>query len=246
MVASITSVVGATVCLDVLGTSIAVAPGIAEQLPDLPRTTRPAQVSVTSDSLDIALAELTGLAVERSPMLCVHAGVVAGAGGLIAIPGHSGLGKTTLVAALVSAGFGYISDEALALDRDTGRAHAFARPLALNADVWHLFGARLGAAPPVGSERLVPASLLGRTEPAGGPVAEIVLAERAPGEVVLHPGSRGDAAQVLLEKAFNHYLDPESSFHTVLSVVRGARVWRARYGDAPDLAAELARRFGTR
>ncbi|MEO9240184.1 MAG: hypothetical protein ABI418_19075, partial [Jatrophihabitantaceae bacterium] len=87
-----------------------------------------------------ALAGLTELAVSRSPLLCIHAGVVLGRAGVLAFPGQSGLGKSTLTAALVRAGFGYLSDETLALQRRTGRVARFARPLGLAPDVWELLG----------------------------------------------------------------------------------------------------------
>ncbi|HEX4726489.1 MAG TPA: hypothetical protein VH298_01745, partial [Jatrophihabitans sp.] len=46
------------------------------------------------------LAELTRLAVQHSPRLCLHAGVVSCPGGTVVVPGSSGLGKSTLTAAL--------------------------------------------------------------------------------------------------------------------------------------------------
>jgi hypothetical protein len=49
--------------------------------------------------------------------LLVHAGAVSSPfGDGLVLPGSSGAGKTTLVAALVRAGFGYLSDETAPLD----------------------------------------------------------------------------------------------------------------------------------
>ena len=237
----------ALITLRVLGTDVAVRADVAEQFADLPRSDARPTAVVTDEAPATALAELTRLAVEHSPLLCIHAGVVSGPDGLIAIPGQSGLGKTTLVAALVRAGFGYVSDEALAVDRADGQVTAFPRPLALAADVWALIGPGIGAAPPDGAERLVAPALVGWVAPDGGRVRDIVLAERArrsDGPAHIEPAARGDAVPALLERAFNHYRDPEGSFRAVVGMVREARVWRASYAQAPDLAERLAGLLG--
>jgi hypothetical protein len=235
------------ITLRVLGTDVAVRADVAEQFADLPRSDARPTAVVTDEAPATALAELTRLAVEHSPLLCIHAGVVSGPDGLIAIPGQSGLGKTTLAAALVRAGFGYVSDEALAVDRTSGQVTAFARPLALAADVWTLLGPDIGAAPPDGTERLVAPTLLGRVAPDGGVVRDIVLAERGrrtDGAVRVEPAPRGDAVPALLGRAFNHYRDPEGSFRAVVGMVREARVWRASYAQAPELAECLGELLG--
>jgi hypothetical protein len=230
-----------TTTVEVLGTAIAVPADLAIEFAELPTTSVAAIAQLDPDPTDVALAKLTALAIEHSPLLCLHAGVVAGRDGLIAIPGHSGLGKTTLVAAFVRAGYGYISDESLALSRDSGVATAFARPLALNADVWPIVAADLGDPPPEGTERLVAPADLGWVDARGGRVAHILLARRRPGPAELAPVPRAEGVRVLLAAAFNHYRDPASSFRTVVAVVRAAQVWRAGYENAPDLVATIAR-----
>jgi hypothetical protein len=62
--------------------------------------------------------------------LFVHAGVVVWRDRAVLLPGHSFSGKSTLVAALLEAGAGYLSDEYALLDLN-GRVHAYPRPLAL-------------------------------------------------------------------------------------------------------------------
>jgi hypothetical protein len=60
----------------------------------------------------------------------IHAGaVVTPAGDGVVILGESGSGKTTLVAALVQEGYGFLSDEAAAIELATGLAHPWPRPL---------------------------------------------------------------------------------------------------------------------
>jgi hypothetical protein len=231
------------ICLGVLGAAIGVPAEFADTFADFPQLDARTDATVAAPSSGAALGELTRLGIAHSPLLCIHAGVVSGPEGLVVIPGPSGLGKTTLVAALIRAGFGYVSDEALAVDRATRQATAFPRPLSINGDVWPLLGDTIGDAPPPGTETLVAPSLLGRVDTAGGRVRDIVLAQR-PAAPVLERTRRGDAVVALLRHSFNHFAEPAASFRAVVAVVRDARVWRAGYTDAPELAGRLADRLG--
>ena len=112
----------------------------------------------TSD-LEIALEQLAReldavVALEASPWLFVHAGVVGCEAGAIVIPGRSMTGKTSLVAALVKAGATYYSDEYAVFDWH-GHVHAFPKPLHLRTgpqgepekiDVAELGGKKIGRA----------------------------------------------------------------------------------------------------
>jgi hypothetical protein len=72
------------------------------------------------------------------PMVVLHAaGVVLNGAGVI-ISGPSGSGKTTLTAALVRAGFRYLTDEALAIDPTTHRLLPFPKALAIKRGSWGL------------------------------------------------------------------------------------------------------------
>jgi hypothetical protein len=185
------------------------------------------------------LALLTRTLVEHTPLLCIHAGVVAAPDGLIAFPALSGVGKTTLTAALVRGGFDYVSDEALALDRTSGLASPFPRPLSLAGDVWPLVLPERSDPPPPNYERLVSGSEFGRVARGPGTVRHILLPARRPGGPQLEAVRRGDVVAELLRRCFNHYVDPAASFSTIVALVRGARVWRARYEQAPDLVPLL-------
>lgn len=74
------------------------------------------------------------VATEARGRLFVHAGVVGWHGHAILIPGASGSGKTSLVAALVQAGASYYSDEYAVLDA-RGRVHPFPRPLSIRTEL---------------------------------------------------------------------------------------------------------------
>jgi hypothetical protein len=197
------------------------------------------------DPLQNAVAAITGYAISCSPLLCMHAGVLAGASGLVVVPGRSGHGKSTLVAALVRAGFGYLSDEVLAVDRTSLTVAPFARPIALDANSCAVLGLPFGGETGggAGAERLVGVDELGRFG-ASAPVTDIVLSARRPearSETTVASTGRGAAVTALLAHAFNHYADPAASFRAVVALVRAARVWEAAYAEAPVLAAALAK-----
>jgi hypothetical protein len=92
------------------------------------------QVASTDDAAALMRHLLWQISTDTAELaegyLLVHSGaVVSPAGDGVLILGESGSGKTTLVAALVQDGFGYLSDEAAALDLETGLVHPWPRPL---------------------------------------------------------------------------------------------------------------------
>lgn len=235
--------------VDLLGVRLAVPAGFTRLRPafadlfagdGVPAGTGASLELRPDDTAEDALALLTEAVVRRSPLLCIHAAVVASDHGVLAVPGQSGLGKSTLAAALTRAGLRYLSDEALALDRQSGAVTRFPRPLSLAPDVWPLLG--IDAMPESGEfERQFAPSTFGPVF-SGGPIAvtDILLAERSGTSTELSEGSRSDAVTALLTRSFNHFLDPAGSLRTAATVVRSARVWRARYSDATDLAERMA------
>lgn len=78
-------------------------------------------------------------AIDATGLLAAHAGGVVGTEGAVVLPAHMEAGKTTLTAGLVRAGYGYLSDEAVAFDFDTLDIAAYAKPLSLDPGSWHLF-----------------------------------------------------------------------------------------------------------
>jgi serine kinase of HPr protein (carbohydrate metabolism regulator) len=189
-----------------------------------------------------ALTMLTRLAIEQSPLLCIHAGVVTGTGGLVTFPGRSGQGKTTLVAALLQRGWGYLSDEVLAVDRADLSVTPFPRPLALDQQSRELLGLTAHSAPSGGGEVLVRWSELGRLGNSG-PIVDIVLSERG-AKTRLRRAEPARAVYALLDNAFNHFRRPAESFAAVVRIVRTARVWSLTYPSALDAACALTDSMG--
>jgi hypothetical protein len=83
--------------------------------------------------------DLNRQALGGSEHLILHAGGVEHGGIGVALPGAMEAGKTTLVAGLVRAGLGYLSDEAVAVDRQSLRIHPYPKPLSVDRGAWFLF-----------------------------------------------------------------------------------------------------------
>lgn len=157
------------------------------------RDGEPCETTVTDDYIEAyVIWEVTRLVIEDvPPAVSVHAGAVAhgGRGLLLAGPSHSG--KSTLTAALVERGFGFLTDELAVLDLDHDASIARVRPF------WRPVGLRRGGpldalidVPGAGEEVLVPASAFGALS-GHVPLAAIVLPRHLPGEdgdpVLLEP-----------------------------------------------------------
>ncbi len=74
-------------------------------------------------------------------LIAVHAGVIGFEGGCIVFPGASGIGKTTLTAGLMTAGFRYFSDETAILDRESLRVIPCPVSLRVKAGSWEIVSA---------------------------------------------------------------------------------------------------------
>ncbi len=127
------------------------------------------------DQLDAVLAD-------DAPGLRFHAGAVERDGDVVVVLGQSGHGKSTLTAALVQAGWGYLSDELVAVDAATFDVAPYARPLDLNQHSLDQLGLD-GADIVTGSrkDKVFPGRL-GRVSAGGRVAAIIVLTGESPGD----------------------------------------------------------------
>jgi hypothetical protein len=193
-------------------------------------------------AVEHALATLTAAALAATPYLAFHAAVVSSAHTVVAVPGQSGMGKTTLSGALLRAGYCYRSDEVLAVDRTSNQTVAFPRPLALTSQAWSVLALDANTSPAAGAEVHLDPRLLGGVDGLARPVTDVILASRSDrGPAQLDRCEPGAAAVPLLRSSFNHYSDPANSFHTTIALLRSARVWRASYSNAADLAVLIRR-----
>lgn len=88
---------------------------------------------------DTVMFDINWLAFRQpSNYLVVHAAAVARDGVAVVMPALAGAGKSTLTAALVAAGFDYLTDEAAAIDLDTGTVIGYPKPITLDPGSQHL------------------------------------------------------------------------------------------------------------
>lgn len=185
----------------------------------------------TADSVDQA-AELIANDVHRwvaqhhPELLLVHAGAVEWRGVGIVVPGRSHSGKSSLVAALLTAGASYLSDEFAPLDR-AGNVHPYPRHLSL----------RDGA----GGSSLVPAAdFSARTATEPVPVRYIVDAPYVPGSSFNPAQVRGAGPlMILADNALVARTRPAHTMAIVAGLVPNVIVLRSSRGDAPAAARTI-------
>lgn len=196
----------APVVLDVIGTRVEVPPG-------------------GHDGVEGLYAAAARLAVERSPRLLLHAGAVERDGAVVLFPGESGTGKSTTVAACVRHGFGYLTDEMVALDLDAGAVRGWPRPIMLTP--WSLAAVGLpGASGSGDGKTAVSCERLGGTVVDDAlPVAHVVGLRRGAAATTLGPMSAGDVLRLLLESSFNHYRHGAAAWAAAAALAGRAQGW---------------------
>ncbi|MGH2808973.1 MAG: hypothetical protein ACRDKT_17045 [Actinomycetota bacterium] len=205
-------------------------------------------VAGSSDAvLDGLMSRLNYTALERCPYLASHAGVVALGTRGIAFPGPSGSGKTTLTAACVQSGFGYLSDEALCIENDTGAVVPYPKPL----NVWPQALAKLHVDVAPGRIRpllLTPDDLGGTMAQPGIELSDVVIRETnidgTSPEMRLWPVPRAQLLMTLMRNAFNHYKYRRVAFEVAARIAERTRAWRLTYDDPVAAAALLRAELG--
>jgi hypothetical protein len=178
-------------------------------------------------------SDLNDRAVKSRPEdLVVHAGAVTRPGeGALLLPGTSGSGKSTLTAALVHAGFGYLSDEAVAIDRATAEVQPYAKPLALSSRSLEALGL-----PTVAGElsaTLAATALRPHPWSRPGVARTLVFPKYIPSvQPGLEPLSRGEALVHLAEHSFNFADHGGAWLPGLAAIVSRCSCWRLTHGDA--------------
>ncbi len=186
------------------------------------------------------ITEVNNLAVASVPEdLVFHAGAIAGDKGVALLPAASNHGKSTLTAALVAAGFDYLTDEAAAIG-PTLICRPFPKSIALDPGSFPLFP---DLAPPAG-EGLI-AALRGRewhVDPArvgrvggSGPVRVIVCPHWRAGSVTrVSRCPSTEALHLLIGEAFDFSAGGQSVFARLGRLVDTVPVYRLGYSDLSE------------
>lgn len=165
------------------------------------------------------------VAFHAGDFVFVHAGVVSIGRKALVLPGRSGAGKSTLVAALVTAGATYVSDEWAVVDPE-GRVHPFPRPLRLRTSR--------------GWFRIDPRRTDARI--ARGPLqlAAVVVTRHRPGaELRLSPLGPSRACLALVAQAPAARSRPEVALPALRRATLEAACWEGPRGEAAEAARIL-------
>lgn len=205
--------------------------GVLGDLCDLSRDGEPiaqgADLEISLSILDSSLR--SELAVRAVGRVFVHAGVVRFGERAMLLPGESFSGKSTLVAALVTNGATYMSDEFAVLSAD-GMVHPYPRDLSLRIE---------GLEP--GRTTETEPSRLGKVEPNRPAEVGFIVSMRYRPNGSWRPQSRssGEGALALLAHAAAARERPAEVLTAVRAAATGTIVLEGERGDATDAAMAL-------
>jgi hypothetical protein len=170
----------------------------------------------------------------------LHASCAALDGKGVVLAGPMESGKTTTVAALLAAGYGYLTDEAVAIEPESLLLRAYPKPLSIDPGSQAL----LAHLRPHREERglgqwLVPGSAAGSSGSVDAvPAAVVITVRHTPGaRTSLEPLSR---AQMLVELASCtfHFSDaPRRSLDVAAAMLRGCDTYRLVTGNLDEAVA---------
>jgi hypothetical protein len=178
----------------------------------------------------------------RGRSVVVHAAAAQRDGVVAVFPAPMEAGKTTLVARLVHDGWGYLTDEAAAIDPATFCVVPFPKPLSIDRGSWSVLSMlrpRLTGVPDHfhSGQWQVPASEINRVASDPGPVRLLVTPRYDPAQPTrLVPLRRIEMLRVLVEQTFA-FDGPQLS--TLANVVRGSDCYQLVVNDLDGACALL-------
>lgn len=173
----------------------------------------------------------------RAPgRLLLHAGAVADQTIGIALPAPMESGKSTTVAALVQAGFDYLSDEVAAIDVESGLMRAYPRALSLDAGSWAVLPdlAEIGRRHVICDQWQVPPNGIRADAVAKRPVKlryVVAPAYRPDAPTLLEPIEGGEATSLLAMSAFGFRDTPQEVLQQAAAVAKQCRCFRLSVSD---------------
>jgi hypothetical protein len=166
------------------------------------------------------------------------------------LPAPQESGKTTTVSGLVRAGFGYLTDEAAAIEPDTLRIRPFAKALSIDRGSWEVLPElRPAHADVVTGQWQVPASRLrsGAVAAPTRPGLVVTPRYRAGSTTALTRITRADMLVVLADATFAFHANPGRNLEVLGRVVTDCACFRLTIGDlghAVDLLLGLSDQQG--
>lgn len=177
--------------------------------------------------------------------LLIHASAAAHGDSTLIFPAAMEAGKTTLVAGLVRAGLQYVTDEAVAIDLDSGTVEPFPRSLSVDEGSWEVLTDLRPSVPDdvqhyIRAQWQVPPrsiradAVAGRTTP-----RHVITPQYVAGSTTgLEPLGRADAVRTMAEHSFNFKTHGGRGLRALAGIAREASCHRLVVGDL-DAACEL-------
>lgn len=195
------------------------------------------------------LWEANRQAIDRTrDLVLVHASAAVFDGVAILLPGPMGAGKSTLVAALVREGFGYLTDEVVALDPATGLVVPYPKYLSLGGV---LAGLVPEASEPVrrflGDQRLVAPDTIRPGAVAAPAPPRLVVAPRYErgAATTIEPLRPAEALSTLAQHAFHIETDGQRTLDVLARTVEASSCYRLVTGDVDGATAALLALVGS-
>lgn len=206
-----------------------------------------AKLLVKADTFDSAVMEtivrINSSVIHAARLFGLHAAGLTLGDRTLVIPATRNAGKSTLAAAALQLGFGYLSDEDVALNwTDEPIVIPYPKPLWLSGWTVEQLGISQTALtwdPPEYKDAIVAATAIGGSVASPGRrITDVINPERRDGPPSLEPMTPGAGAALLIEHTFDRDLDPERVFRYAQTVARECTFWRLSYSD-PTAAAQL-------
>jgi hypothetical protein len=175
-------------------------------------------------------------------LLWLHAAAAASDGAAVLLPGPAGVGKSSLVAALLNLSWRLLADDVVPLDVD----RRLAMPLPFNPNVRTGRPDEDDPAAFLEQSKTVVAVSPGQVAQAPSRIAAIVFLEFAPGQgdaVDLTPLTPVAVVQALGDQCLSPCVDRRESLKALWSVAEAVPAYRLRYESASRVACELSRRW---
>ena len=182
-------------------------------------------------------------------LVLLHAGAVVHDGAVVVLPVASGGGKSTLVAALVRHGMGYLSDEIAALTAALD-ALPYPKPISLKPGSWPLLAELEPPSPPGPADdhdpwQVAPAAIRSDAVATGGRLAAVVFPLVVPGAPAsLEPIAPADALAALVTASFRTGPAAPAALPRLRAIVDAVPCSRLTYGEL-DGAVDLIHRTVT-
>jgi hypothetical protein len=193
-------------------------------------------------ALVYVLWQLNRAVVEASNRwLLLHAAAAERDGAAVLLPAPMDAGKSTLVAGLTLRGFGYLTDETVAIDPPTARVDPFPKPLSIEMGSWEALAPlrpQLDARFARFSDEVwhvVPDAIRPGAAARACTARAIVSPRFEPGATTaLEPITRAEAVMMLAEHAFNFPAHGAAGLDTLAALVRPCLCYRLTVGSLDD------------